>query len=68
MAVPVPSPKLKVTVPVGVPAGDETVARMVTVPPDVEGSGVEVTVVVDTFLLSVWVSVPVEAEKVASPL
>ncbi|MFB8777543.1 hypothetical protein [Streptomyces broussonetiae] len=58
------------TAPVGVPvagAAGATVAVMVTSSPAVEGSGVEVTVVVVAEGPTVWLSVPVEGEKLPSP-
>ena len=60
----------KVTVPVGVPAPGETgatVAVKVTDCPKTDGSGDEVTVVVVDAWLTVWVSVPLEPVKFASP-
>ena len=61
----------KVTVPVGVPAPGATgatVAVKVTGWPKTDGSGDEVTVVVVDACATVWVSVPVEVVKLASPL
>ncbi|MGR3937096.1 hypothetical protein [Streptomyces sp. BRA346] len=66
----VPSPKVKVTVPVGLPAPgamEATVAVMVVDWPTTVGSGEEVTAVVVAALLTVWVSVPLDAVKLASP-
>ncbi|GAO05929.1 hypothetical protein TPA0598_01_02990 [Streptomyces lydicamycinicus] len=61
----------KVTVPVGVPAPGATgatIAVKVTVSPKTDGSGAEVTVVVVADGMTVWVSVPTEPAKSASPL
>ncbi|GAO05925.1 hypothetical protein TPA0598_01_02950 [Streptomyces lydicamycinicus] len=61
----------KVTVPVGVPAPGATgatVAVKVTGSPNTDGSGDEVTVVVVDAWPTVWVSVPTDDEKFASPL
>ncbi|GAA5610956.1 hypothetical protein Spla01_02103 [Streptomyces platensis] len=61
----------KVTVPVGVPepgGTGATVAVKVTVCPDTDGSGDDVTVVVVAAWLTVWVSVPADEVKLASPL
>ncbi|WP_414506454.1 hypothetical protein [Streptomyces sp. NEAU-L66] len=66
-----PPEMTKVTVPVGVPAPGATgatVAVNVTGSPTTEGSGAEVTVVVVDAWLTVWVSVPTEDAKFASPL
>ncbi|OSY40000.1 hypothetical protein BG653_05644 [Streptomyces platensis] len=68
----VPSPKVKVTVPVGTPApggvGD-TVAVKVTGRPVTEGSGEELTVVnvVAALTATVWTSVVVTGAKSSSP-
>ncbi|MGW8969766.1 hypothetical protein [Streptomyces platensis] len=61
----------KVTVPVGVPAPGATgatVAVNVTDWPTTDGSGEDVTVVVVAAWPTVWVSVPTEELKLASPL
>ncbi|MCR8574823.1 hypothetical protein NE399_11920, partial [Streptomyces sp. Isolate_219] len=60
----------KVTVPVGVPAPGETgatVAVKVTGCPTTDGSGAEMTEVVVEAWPTVWVSVPTEPLKSASP-
>ncbi|OSY39998.1 hypothetical protein BG653_05642 [Streptomyces platensis] len=67
----VPSPKSKVTVPVGVPApgaAAETVAVMSTDWPTTAGSGDELTTVADNDGCTMWVSVPTEAVNRSSPL
>ncbi|MCZ1012607.1 hypothetical protein O1L68_43785 [Streptomyces lydicus] len=67
----VPSPKSKVTVPVGVPAPGATgatVAVRSTDWPGTEGSGEEVTVVPVAAGVTVWVPVPTDAENPGSPL
>ncbi|MDT0459518.1 hypothetical protein RM550_28025, partial [Streptomyces sp. DSM 41527] len=59
------------TVPVGVPAPGATAATVavkVTDWPTTDGSGADVTVVVVDAWLTVWVSVPLEPVKPASPL
>ncbi|GAA5610949.1 hypothetical protein Spla01_02096 [Streptomyces platensis] len=61
----------KVTVPVGVPAPGTTgatVAVNVTVSPNTDGSGAEMTVVVVDAWPTVWVSVPTDPTKLPSPL
>ncbi|GAA5610955.1 hypothetical protein Spla01_02102 [Streptomyces platensis] len=61
----------KLTVPVGTPPPGNTgptKAVKLTVWPTTEGSGNEVTVVVVAAWLTVWVSVPTEEVKLASPL
>ena len=80
VAVPVPSRatvvvppvlKVKVTVPVGMPAPGSTgatTAEMVICWPWTDGFGAEVTVVVVVAGVTVWVSFPVDAAKLASPL
>ncbi len=65
-----PSPKLMVTFPVGVPApgaAGATVVVMVTGWPTVEGSGVDVTVVVVADWLTVCVSVSEDPAKLLLP-
>lgn len=60
----------RVTVPVGVPvpgATGTTVAVTVTRSPVPEGLGVETTVVEVADRVTVWVSLPVEPVKPASP-
>lgn len=60
----------RVTVPVGVPvagATGTTVAVTVIRSPVVEGLGVEITVVEVVAGVTVWVSLPVEPLKPASP-
>ena len=71
--VPPPVPLMtNVTVPVGVPVAGGTaltVAVKVTVCPYLDGSGAEVTVVaLDGWVTTLWVVVPVEDEKLPSPL
>ena len=59
LSVPVPSvvvPSLKVTVPVGVPPVDFTVAVKVTDAPNVDGFREETSNVEDFALFTVWVS------------
>lgn len=59
----VPSPRSKVTVPVGVPAPGArgaTAAVNVTGWPTTDGSGDELTAVVVEARFTVWVSVPLE--------
>ncbi|OSY39995.1 hypothetical protein BG653_05639 [Streptomyces platensis] len=66
----VPSPKSKVTVPVGVPppgAAAERVAVTVTGWPVTAGSGSEVTTVMDAPRPTDWVVAPLEAVKSVSP-
>ncbi|OSY39997.1 hypothetical protein BG653_05641 [Streptomyces platensis] len=67
----VPSPKSKVTIPVGAAPpmlSDSTLARNVTGWPVTEGSGSPLTVVVVAAGPTVCVPVPVEGLKSASPL
>ncbi|WP_033271855.1 hypothetical protein [Streptomyces lydicus] len=66
-----PPEMTNVTVPVGTPAPGTTgatVAVNVTGCPTTEGSGDEVTVVMVAAWPTVWVSVPTEPVKLASPL
>ncbi|OSY39994.1 hypothetical protein BG653_05638 [Streptomyces platensis] len=61
-----PSPKSKITVPVGAPAPGSTgvmVAVKVTGRPTTDGAGAEVTVVVVASGRTVWVSVATEPVK-----
>ncbi|WP_251983335.1 hypothetical protein [Streptomyces rapamycinicus] len=71
MTVGAPSPKSKVTVPVGVPIPGGTavtVAVMVTGRPTTDGPGAELTAVAVPACSTIWASVPVEAVKFVSPL
>ncbi|GAA5610950.1 hypothetical protein Spla01_02097 [Streptomyces platensis] len=66
-----PSVATNVTVPVGVPAPGATgatVAVKVTGSPTTDGSGDEETAVVVSARVTVWVSVPTDEVKLASPL
>jgi hypothetical protein len=70
LRVPVPRvvlPSVKVTVPVGVPPAEETVAVKVTGWPKVEGVREELTVVLVVVLLTVWLTLPLLVAKLVSP-